>query len=1419
MNNNVARSGSMITSRARFFWFLGGAFALYGLVSWFVVAKEEDPRLKPRFGTISVIYPGASPSEMNQFVVREIENELTAVTGIDHLDVLVRSEFAFFRIELKGSVASDAAITREWDDVDAALRRAEAHFPQGVIKPELNRKAMDQEAIIIAITGSESARHRAMVDLEKEVYKLRDVAAVTNIGDPGRQVTVALRRERLAASGLNAAQVLGQIQLANQRLGGGSLDEKGQKINLKPVNGLDSVAELKSLYLAVPRGGSIPLAQIANVSEAPVTPVTEEMRWQGQPASGLGVVPRADIDLVKFGRAVSTTVIAFAQKNAGDAKIEIINSQPDFVSARLRELAISLVESMLILGAMMVLTMGTRVGLLVAVMLPVISLIALALNTIAGGVLHQISIAAFVMSLGMLIDNVIVVTESVQEQIDRGISAKEAASHTVSQFSVPLLSSTLTTIASFLPMLLAKGTTAEFTFAIPAIAITTLSVSWVAAVFLTPALAAWGLKPGGVREWKFLPSLSNWVAETALRKTRRLWLGIAGLLVVATLSAITIGQKFFPSADRDQLVVEILYPEGVAFSKTRAAVAELEARLSADDKVLAHAAFVGRSTPRFYNNLNQSPNAPHLAQVLVMTKGVKYHKQLMRTISALVLPDNPRIIVRSLEQGPPVPAPVEIRLIGEGNLMPYAESMAAAISNARHDAEGSEASIELRPRDASLADQGFSRYDVAVATLLTSRGIGAGFFRTRDETWPIVIGYPEAEKSTMKDLKRSLVGQTSDRAVYAADTTAIVKRTGIGVLHRRDRENVIRVLAEVGPGESAGKILGTAKSYLATHALPDGVRFEVGGEAGESLKANGAIMAAMPLAMIILIAILIWEFNSIKLTGIIMTSVPTAALGIMPGLALGGQSMGFMAMLALFALIGIVVNNGILLIDRFKSAEADGENRQNAVRIGIRERLRPILLTSGSTVLGMVPLAFTDSTLWPPFAWAMMSGLAVSTLFTLFIVPWLYAKLPEKKLGISKLAAVALMSFFVAPALPAADAAPVISVQEVLESAAKAPQAKAAWHRAAAARHGKTGELLAVWGPRVTAGAEYIARDREFFLGTPLGSFPYGRQNYGQAGIELYQTLWSSDGALARIPAADRREKAAALMADWETMSARYFAVSRFYDCSELKQRQTILSERVVNLRSLATELARLVRAGRGREIDLAKVRMSLAEATQAEQNLGNARALCEDDLGRLTASPGARTADAGSETTTTLPAVGDTSERPDLKSLAMLVESLAIERDGVLLESLPEIYAKGNYNYFGARQFTPEDWFQASVGARFRLLDGGTQIARRQAKSATHDEKQVELGDARRAAQNALVDSHNRLITAEAQVVLIQGELEAAQLALSREKGRVAQGRVPATGLLEVYDTYHRRREALVMTRAAFGRLYYQTLYLQGKL
>lgn len=1411
-----------ITSRARFFWFLGGALALYGVASWFTIAKEEDPRIKPRFATINVIYPGATPEDLNKYVVREIEKEFTAVTGLEHTDVLIRSEFAFFRLELKGSVATDAAITKEWDDVDSALRRAELRFPRGVFPPQLNRKALDQESMLVAITGSDAqTRHKALIDLELELLKLRDVAAVTRIGDEGRQISLQLRREALAASGLTQNQVIGQLSAANGRLGGGSVDGGGFKMNLRPLNAFSSVAEIAQYPLTSRDGGVIRLGQIASVTETDRLPVAQEMRWNGEPAYALGVVGRESIDLVVFGDAVVRAVEAF--KPPAGVQAQIINSQPAFVRGRLRELSVSLLESMLILGVMMFATMGLRLGLVVTVMLPIISLIALSFTAIAGGVLQQISIAAFVMSLGLLIDNIIVVAESVQEQIDRGTGRLEAATHTVGTFAVPLLSSTLTTVASFLPMLLAKGSTSEFTFAIPAIAITTLSISWLAAVYLTPSLAARVLKRGGSRHWKFIDRLAEIIADTALIKRGRIALGLAVLVVVAALSAMSVGQKFFPSADRAQLVIEVLYPEGTALSRVRTAVGQLEQQLGTSENVKAYASFIGRSTPRFYYNLNQQPNAPHLAQILVMTSGLRHHAKLRQQLDSISLAGKPRIIVRSLEQGPPIPAPVEIRLIGNGDLQSYADALVlhvagqAGAGTVRHDSEGEQRELVMKPRDTLLAQNGITRYDFALATLASSRGVEVGYFRNADEALPLVVTYPEGEQSTAAVLNRAVVGQTPDRAIRLGEAAGFAVARGAAVINRRDRESVIRFLAEADGSLGAPTLLSLARDYINANPLPAGARYEIGGEVGESLKANGAIMAAMPLAMIILIAVLIWEFNSLRLTMIILTAVPTAGLGVMPGLAIGRQPFGFMAMLSLFALIGIVVNNGILLIDRFKSAEGEGRGRDEAVRIGIRERLRPILLTSGSTILGMVPLTFTDSTLWPPFAWAMISGLGVSTLFTLFIVPWLYSRPKRKKPKVELLAAVLLFSL-VTPAVRA-EAARTITLGETIEAARRAPAAKAAWHRSAAARAGKHTEVLGVWGPRLTAGAEYIWRDREFFLQTPLGQFPYGRQNYGQVGVELYQTLWSADGVLARIPVAEKRRQAAEFMAQWEEMSAVHLAISRYFDCAEVSGRSAVVEERLKNLAALDREVARLRRSGRGREIDTARLDMKSAEARLAQDVLADALATCHADLGRLTASEGPRSPEAEAAQPA-LPAQQiDLAQRPDLRSLETAVAALAAERDGVLLESLPEIYARGNYTYFGARQFTPEDWFQASIGARWRLLDGGTQVTRRELKSAQHEEKQQQLQEARQAAQVQLADTELRLRTARRHESELRTELEAAELRLRREKARVDSGRTPATDLLDTYDLYWKRREAQIVNALNLQRLGWTYLYLAGGL
>ena len=1415
----------IITGRARFFWFLGIAFAIFGFLSWFNVAKEEDPKLKPRFGTVQVIYPGASANEMNNIIVREIEKELASISEIEHIDVSIRSEFAFFRIELKGDLTKDADISRAWDEIDSSLKFVSLNFPEGALPPILDKKAMDQEAILIALTGPDKERHATLLSLEEELLKLKNVAKVTRIADEGRQITIAMNRTSLAASGLSPMQLTGQLMAANSRLGGGSMEENGSKVILYPVNGFETISEMQQFPITLPGGGSTALARLATVSETVKLPVDQEMRWNGLPASALGIVARSNIDLVQFGEEVNKLIAEYSVLSNKNVKIEIINSQPKFVADRLAELAFSLLQSMVILGVMMLIFMGLRVGLLVTLMLPLISLIVLAMNVIGGGILHQISIAAFVMSLGLLIDNIIVIAESVQEKLDSGVPALQAATNTVAIFSKPLMSSTLTTIASFLPMALAKGSTSEFTFSIPAIAILALSISWLAAVFLTPTFAAFWLKPGATSNWFSVNPLADSISNIVLNQPRKIVFGIVLLIGVAIFSATVVPQKFFPSADRNQLVVEIAYPEGTSISQSREAVKELERGLQDFSPVKSIASFIGRSTPRFYYNLNQKPNASHLAQLLVFSRTSNDHAAIRKKISEIQLSQNPRVIVRSLEQGPPLTAHFELRLIGEGDLLASAENIMQGIQNVpgtielRHDVEGLQKELRIKPNDSLLSNFGFSRFDLALATLQTARGSQAGIFRTVKENLPIKMTYPGIEKVSVSALSAGVVGQSPDRAIRIAEASTFDSRTVTSVLHRRDREPVIRILADFEPGIPSAKLLSVAQDYISQNPLPKGVRYEIGGEVGESLKANAAIAAAMPLAMILLISILIFEFNSIRSTLIILTSVPTAALGIMPGLAISQKPFGFLAMLALFALIGIVVNNGILLIDRFKSAQAEGHPPEKAISLGISERLRPILLTSGSTILGMVPLTLTSSTLWPPFAWAMISGLAISTLFTLFIVPLLYLKMPGKKSSKIILASIVFLTstgVFAETAIQNE----TITIEQILSEAHKAANVKASLFRAEKAGSAKYNEILRTWGPQVTAGAEYIFRDRDFFLQTPLGSFPYGVRNYPQAGVEIRQTLWSTRSLFGSIPSASNQETAARFAAQWDLSANQFMAIDRYCDCLQLSIQEKIASERIENLQSLRNELYRLNRSGRSREIEISRLTMNLSQASNSLDNLVDGKLICEQDLGRLTGSSVSRRPVAVVNTSVYLMEdLPDDSNRADILALEHEVKALKADRDTILAESLPEISASAAYNHFGANQFTPDSWFSANIAARWRILDGGTQITRTMIKDDELQEKIQLLENARQMILIQQKEARLNFATTLNHIEKIQNEIDKVEAQLRRERARVSQGRVPAAELLQTYDIYWQRREALAIAEVNRIRFYWQTKFVYGQM
>ncbi|MCH9651155.1 MAG: efflux RND transporter permease subunit [Deltaproteobacteria bacterium] len=1406
---------------------LVGLLALLGLLFWVEMPRQEDPRLPDFWGLVVVPFPGTDAETVERLVLEPLEEHLAAVDDIKEISSSSYSELAVLQIDLRDSIKNT---DKAWDEVREALSNAQRDFPAGVGTPELDDELQDQESIVYALTGQPDplVLMAAAEDLKDRLLTLPSVSEVKLTADPGDQITIAYDDSTARRLGLDPRQLAGQLQARNRILPGGSVELAGRTVTLRPLSEFESVEEIRSTPILLPDGNTVPLAAVADVRRGPEEPAAARMRLDGEAGIGIGIVPRVGGNLLDFGTEVRDLMTEQGAKLTA-IQIDEIIFQPDRVEERLRDLSRSLLLGVLIVAGLLILAMGMRLGLIVASVVPLVVLTSLAVYAIGGGVLHQISIAALVIALGMLVDNAIVMAENIQWRIDRGERPHAAALGAVRELAVPLAAATATTLAAFVPMLLAEGGTGEFTRAIPIVIMLTLTISYLFAVFVTPALSEIFLRPqqetdhGGGR----LQAFSRRIGQLAVRRAP--WVVILALVVVglSLAAAGNVKQQFFPSSDRNQLVVDLKLPEGSHLDATDEQSRSLERALLQHPEVVSVAAFVGRSTPKFYYNLNSIPWSPHLAQLIVETTSTATLDSVMAWLRETVSRDQPalELVVRKLEQGPSIEAPVEIRLLGE-DLEALGEAAGAVlaelrpipgVADARHTLGTGAPTMQFRINDAAAAVRGLSREDVAISLFGRTRGLPVGEFRAEDDPIPVVLRSTAGERLPAEELGQVDVARPGGAAVPLSQVAKVELEWRPAAIHHYNRSRVVRVLSELEGSATYSDVLRRLTPRLEALSYPEGVRWEVGGAAAGSDEANLAVMRVLPVGVLLLLAILMAEFRSLRRVGIVLVTVPLAAAGVIPGLLLAAQPFGFMSSLGVFALIGVVVNNAIVLLEVVESRRSEGADLATALTDAVERRLRPILLTTATTVAGLTPLAFSPSTLWPPMAWAMISGLIGSTFLTIMVVPALYALLfarkgarpfrwgsfskgPER--GQERKTAAAMGALFLfglvlpATAFGAETREASVTLAEAMEQATDRPRALASQQLAQAARQQAKAERRGALLPSITVGVMAMERSEDFEVATPFGDLRFGDRGSEDGEVSLVQPLLAPSPLFYGAPAADAAADAQDLTARRSRQEASSEAADAFLDILAIDARISATGSFVASLRTSLTETRARVEAGRSLEADALKVQLALDSAQQERDNLQELRAVAKIRLGLALGSDSSLEPTAGDSlvagiavpVSVNLPAAFDLAlrHRPDLLALRQQSKSLRLRRSAVRAERLPRLQATAKWLYSSGSPYRQDNWFEGGIGVSWRPFASGTRGPRVAALAEQGLALESQLLEAERgvrlqvaSALAALTNSQGNLLVGESGVV------QAAE-ALRVERERHQAGRVTTNDLLQ---------------------------------
>ena len=970
--------------------------ALSGGWSWNNMIRQEDPAFPYRYGFVLVQFPGADVEQVERLVARPLEEEISEVEDVEEIQAIIRAGFLQLIIGMKQTVYdTDTA----WDRLRVAVERARARFPEGVGVPLVDDRQVQALTAVLSLSGTNDLvqLQNAAERLKNRLYGLNEISRVRLFGDSGEQVTIALDDARIQALGITPRQIAGHIESRNTIVPGGFVEVAGRQTLIRPQTEFRSIEELAATPLVLADGRTVPLSAVADV-RLEVSDPPQSTAWVNNDqvvAVGL-TVQRDAVNVVEFGDKLRAFLDEVRPEFA-PLNIEEMMFQPARVEDRLDELGRTLLLGVTIVASLLVLFMGLRMGLVVAVIVPLVTMSSIAIFAMFGGVLHQMAVAGMVIALGMLVDNAIVMVENIQWHMDQGIKRIRAAEISVRELARPLGAATGTTLAVFVPMLIARGDSADFTRMIPVTIILMLAMSYLYALLVSPLLSEQLLvrrpesgEPSGIRRLgraigRFSVTRGYWIAAAA-----------AGLVAIAALGSGYLEQDFFPSTDRNQMIVDVDFPEGTPIGRTTEFVLGLSGELQQQPNVNRVFSFTGSSGPRFFYNMAENPNAPQTARLVIETgsyRDIDPVLNWMREQSQNRWPEV-QVVARKIAQGPPAPAPVELRVIGS-NRQELAQAV-VQITQMLRDIPGTEfvrndlgtgiPSLRVEVNDALADARGLNRVRVAEALATQTQGVVVGTYRAGEDPVPIRLRSPQGSRYSIDQLL-TVNAYGNGQAIPVLDTGQATLEWQPAVIQHWNLNPVVNVRSEVEEGLTYASIFSEIERRLPGLELPPSVRIEAGGFQESSGEANSAIYRTLPIGLILLLFFLLLQFNSFRRVGIVLITVPLAITGVVPGLLLTGYPFGFMSLLGVIALVGIVVNNAIVLIDVIDTNMAAGVERSQAVINAVERRTRPILLTTATTVAGLLPLTFTQSTLWPPMAWAIISGLLASTVLTLGVVP------------------------------------------------------------------------------------------------------------------------------------------------------------------------------------------------------------------------------------------------------------------------------------------------------------------------------------------------------------------------------------------------------------------------------------------------
>lgn len=988
----------------------------FGIFSFTHMGRMEDPDFTMRTMVVGVSWPGASPQQMSDQVTDKLEEKLRDLPGVDYTKSFTDGSKSVIYINLKEDLPSNK-IRPAWEEARNMINDEWKSLPSGVQGPSINDRFDDVYGTIYALSGDEFSyeeKRQQAEDLKRQLLSVPNVKKITLIGVQEKSLDVTINKDKLASYQVSTQQLLTALKQQSAMVPAGMVNTDTNNVYLR-INGVfDSVDAVKNMPVRI-NNQTIRLGDIANVTMTYKDPSSPQFYYEGKPAIGIAISMDAGANNIEFGKAIDTKLKELKTTIPAGLSLDQVSNQPHIVKESIGDFSQSLFEAIAIVLLVSFASLGIRTGIVVALTIPVVVSTTFVLMYENGIYLHKVSLGALILALGLLVDDAIIVVEMMSVKLEEGFNHWRAATFAYESTAFPMLSGTLITCAGFLPLALAEGMVAEFTKSLSIVVFMALILSWIASVLVSPVLGykiienkaekpelEWTRRDHIMHRMKTVfyarfESLLHW----ALGHHKAVLLLTLGAFILSLLSFPLIKQEFFPSSTRNEIIVSMQFPQSSSIDYTQSQSKSLDALLKDNEHIDHFTTYVGEGSPRFVLTLEPELPRANFMQTIIVTKSLEDRDALFKDLQDQLNDQYPSALINMqfVQIGPPSKYPVMLRVSG-----PDASEVKTIANNVKAKMQGDKdlhniafdwpdtepvAQVHIDPDKARLLD--INSYAVSLHLQSLLSGTKSGEYYEGNQTIPVTFRLGGNENHNLSALS-SLPIQTGNGSYVPLSQIATISMSQEeGIIWHRNMMPTISIHANVNPG-----VLGNAKTKeiynkLAEYRqdLPTGYTIDLDGSAEKSVTAVQKLLVPMPIMLFAIMTILMFQLKKIALMFMALFTAPLGLIGVVLALNITRTPLGFMAILGIIALSGMIIRNSIILLDQIEIHRAEGQSAREAIINSATLRFRPIMLTAIAAILGMIPLM--GSVFWSPLAIAFSGGLLVATILTLIVLPVMYA--------------------------------------------------------------------------------------------------------------------------------------------------------------------------------------------------------------------------------------------------------------------------------------------------------------------------------------------------------------------------------------------------------------------------------------------